>query len=167
MFLCLLSLSPQTFVCRTFSDVSVLRCADSLGDFMGGYLPLHQLQEEGWRLLPLLLWLEASIYALDEANEAAIQQKTQPQCDETTGWKLIRAELTKAELLPDVRIEAELAEGARYWRLERVLCNTEHPKEAEIERCARGKSFDYRLMHLVALKQTKFRKLFFFFFFFV
>jgi hypothetical protein len=77
-------------------------------------------------------------------------------CDDSLVWKTLRSEMTRAELLPDARIEAELAEGARYWRLERSLClqrDYSSLREAEIERCARGKSFDYRLMHLVALKQ--------------
>jgi hypothetical protein len=42
---------------------------------------------------------------------------------------------------------------SRYWKLERALCQRQAVlREAEIERCARGKSFDYRLMHLAALK---------------
>jgi hypothetical protein len=44
-----------------------------------------------------------------------------PQCDESAAWKGIRAELQRAGLL-EARVEAELAEGARYWRLERSLC---------------------------------------------
>jgi hypothetical protein len=66
------ALDETTGVARTFSERAVLRCADSLADFMRGYLSLHGLQEEAWRLLPLLFWLEASIYTLDEANEESI-----------------------------------------------------------------------------------------------
>jgi hypothetical protein len=62
----------QDFAGKTFSSQAVLRCADSLGDFVRGYLPLHNLQDEVWRLLAMLLWLEASIYTLDEANEDAL-----------------------------------------------------------------------------------------------
>jgi hypothetical protein len=82
-------LDEEKFVARTFSSRSVLRCADSLADFVRGYLPLHNLQEETWRLLPVLFWLEASIYTLDERNEEAIQgDQSAPQCDESADWKV-------------------------------------------------------------------------------
>lgn len=99
----------------------MLRCSDSLADFVRGYLPLHGLQEEAWRLLPLLLWLEASVYTLDETNEDSISDPSVGQCDESPVWKSVRAELQRAGLL-DGRVEAELAEGGRYWRLERAIC---------------------------------------------
>ncbi len=151
------ALDDTVGVARTFSDRSLLRCADSLADFVRGYLALHGLQDEAWRLLPVLLWLEASIYTLDETNEESIADVKAAQCDESAVWKGIKAELQRAQLL-DQRVEQELAEGARYWRLERTLCRGVHEiKESDVERCATGKSFDYRLMHAVALRQCGMR----------
>lgn len=137
----------------TFSERAVERCMDSLADFVRGYLPLHGLQGETWRMLPVLLWAEATIYTLDELNEEAIASRPHlPSCEDTLIWKSMRETLQSLNLL-NSRVEQELSEGKRYWAMERALCRGEQElREADVERGATGKSFDYRLMHQLALK---------------
>lgn len=136
----------------TVSERALERCVDTLADFMRGYLPLHGLQSQQWRLLPVLLWVEGTIYTLDEYNEEAIQDLTKPECDETPLWRTLRSTLAHLNLL-DARVEQELSEGSRYWRLERALCRggKKPVRAGQVERCASGKSFDYRLLHAITL----------------
>lgn len=128
-------------------------------DFIQGYLPLHGLQlDDMWHFLHILLWCEASLYHLDELNEEAIKNPAVSIPEKTSCWPALEAVLAR-EKCWDVSMKRELQGGLRYWTLERTLCRGDRsgpaPSMKDIEAAAIGKSFDYRVLHLLVHKWTE------------
>eukprot|EP01047_Picozoa_sp_COSAG01_P018955 COSAG01_NODE_1040_length_11961_cov_22.590794_4_plen_222_part_00 len=163
----------------TLSAVESAKSA--LEDFVGTYSMFHDGGEDGEHrggiaavllpMLPTLTWIEAHIYALDDANEDSLcvtgpeSDGQPPRPPDADPFGPLRSLLAPRGWLT-AGVEAELSAGARFWQLERKICQ-------ELRRCklsfsSRGvrllpdisredvdeasqlKSFDYRLMnHLV------------------
>jgi len=146
----------------------------ALEDFVQSYLPFHGLQSEPTlgmiKHLPTLMFVESHIYDLDQRNEDNL---TAQRISKTSGrgniaipkapgddpFGELRSLLRVRGWLTD-RLEAELAQGARFWSLERKLCNSLAEGAAscggkasllrsDVEEALRLKSFDYRVMNLL------------------
>mmetsp|Transcript_38066 Transcript_38066/g.84775 ORF Transcript_38066/g.84775 Transcript_38066/m.84775 type:complete len:281 (+) Transcript_38066:50-892(+) len=147
----------------TVSFKALKRARTTLEDFCCSYFPYHGLHSSTdlFRFLDVLVWLEASIYQLDELNESLASQGIQA-CERMLIAESVIPAVLSSEGLLDPRIQHELDEGDKYWHMERKLC-------ASMQRagCAKreggsadfslsdvlltheAKSFDYRLLHLV------------------
>ena len=156
------------------------RARSTIEDFCKSYLPLHGLEPgEGlFRFLDAFVYVSASLYELDEANELAcfirdwktspeegLRRNEQPAAhtsehatsepeDNTIsdGLRVLRAALEGRGLL-SARAASELDAGAEYWRLERTLTRRLARGEAldrrNVMRAHCCKSFDYRVLHAV------------------
>lgn len=135
---------------------SIHRCQNTLQDFIRGYFALHGLHvDDMWYLIHILLWCEASLYHLDEINEDAIKNTTIEPPEKNACWALLETILTQ-EKCWDSAIKRELESGARYWHLERTLCRSLYPAPSmkDVETAIIGKSFDYRVLHMIICKWT-------------
>ena len=157
---------------RVLSFDALSRARTTLDDFSSFYFPLHGLsRDDFFRWLPMLVFVEACIYQLDEDNEEACRAiasgsddkgSSRPNASTTTLPPAAGADATGAAaaavrgvlrshgaLTPQV--VAELEAGERYWALERSLCASMASCEPiELERvhaCSDAKSFDYRVLH--------------------
>lgn len=97
----------------------------SVAFFCKTYFTLHSLEMEChiWRVLPVLLWLEATLYTLDEMNEMSVRggAMSAVHCEDSQVWRDMCAELTRLHLMTNP-VHSMLAEGRRYWQLERSAC---------------------------------------------
>lgn len=140
----------------TISLLALQRARTTLDDFVSSYCPLHGVQPHDGlsRFLDVLVYVSASLYELDEANERfCLAGDT---TSEPTTTALLRAALAEHDLL-DVGIAAELDAGERYWRLERNICSqllSSQPQLSadDVMTAHSNKSFDYRVLHRVLLR---------------
>lgn len=118
---------PASYRVATVSPNALVRCSDTLRDFVRGYFPLHGLRlGDLWTLFAPLLYCEATIYQLDELNEEAVAAKAAspiPSPQSTPQWEALEGVLREEKLL-DAPMRRELASGLAYWELERRLCNS-------------------------------------------
>jgi len=133
------------------------RARTTVEDFCKSYLPLHGvLLEAAFLHLDVIVYVSASLYELDEANEAYCSEEGASE-EETSarlqaGVELLGAALSERGMLGE-RVSSELANGTEYWRLERRLCRQlragQRLEEAEVMKAHTHKSFDYRVLHLL------------------
>ncbi|CAJ1444669.1 unnamed protein product [Effrenium voratum] len=140
----------------------------ALEDFASSYFMFHGLETSPGNLLkflPFLGFLEGHLYCLDQQNEdsltAAAADLQAPLPEDPFGplrevlkageGPRFGAKLERTWLTP--RLEQELAQGARFWSLERKICRALRGEgrllQAEAEEALRLKSFDYRAMNLL------------------
>ena len=141
--------TPPKFA-PTISFHALRKSRTTLQDFSKFYFPLRGLaQSDFFRWLPLLVFVEASIYALDGANEELAARGVVDGGGESAVETALRGVL-KTQGVLDARVQAELANGARYWELERRLCAAmaagDKVTVEEVHECSELKSFDYRLL---------------------
>ena len=141
--------TPPEFA-PTLSFHALRKSRTTLQDFSKFYFPLRGLvQSDFFRWLPLLVFVEASIYALDGANEELAARGVVDGGGESAVEAALRGVL-KTQGVLDARVQAELANGARYWELERRLCAAmaagDKVTVEEVHECSELKSFDYRLL---------------------
>ena len=134
----------------TLSFHALRKSRTTLQDFSKFYFPLRGLaQSDFFRWLPLLVFVEASIYALDGANEELAARGVVDGGGESAVETALRGVLGAQGVL-DARVQAELANGARYWELERRLCAAmaagDKVTVEQVHECSELKSFDYRLL---------------------
>ncbi|XP_024534100.1 uncharacterized protein LOC112347442 isoform X2 [Selaginella moellendorffii] len=130
------------------------RARSTLEDFCRSYFMFHGLDERHvFKHLPILMFVEAFIYQLDDQNENAIQLSG----DGALGadpFLALRQVLMNKNLLTE-RIEKELEDGVEYWLLERTLCkalsssSSSEISASDVLRAVRLKSFDYRVLNLL------------------
>ena len=113
----------QPHLVPTLSFNALCRARTTLEDFSRFYLSYHGLHlEDFFRWLPLLVFVECSIYQLDEDNEA-LAAACVVDADSgagTTEQALLG--VLRSHALLDEHVSAQLAAGHRYWALERRLC---------------------------------------------
>ena len=145
---------------------SLARARTTLSDFTMFYLPLHGLtRDDFFRWLPILVFVEACIYQLDEDNEKAClsgggnrsssSSSSSDQQPEVVGASSPSAAalhgVLKSRGLLTARVAAELRLGEQYWALERQLCGAMACGDVisvdDVYRCSSLKSFDYRCLH--------------------
>ncbi|CAJ1382404.1 unnamed protein product, partial [Effrenium voratum] len=129
----------------------------ALEDFASSYFMFHGLETSPGNLLkflPFLGFLEGHLYCLDQQNEdsltAAAADLQAPLPEDPFGPL---REVLKERTWLTPRLEQELAQGARFWSLERKICRALRGEgrllQAEAEEALRLKSFDYRAMNLL------------------
>mmetsp|Transcript_16406 Transcript_16406/g.35189 ORF Transcript_16406/g.35189 Transcript_16406/m.35189 type:complete len:514 (-) Transcript_16406:184-1725(-) len=152
----------QTSPCEPSISLNALkRARTTLDDFSDFYFPIHGLPKTAFfRHLPLLVFVEASIYQLDEENEqiARIVASTAPACSggsassspQPCKRSVLRRVLESHGLLSE-KVANELQAGESYWQLERTLCAAmaagQPISKADVLRASSLKSFDYRVLH--------------------
>ncbi|KAG2490904.1 hypothetical protein HYH03_010817 [Edaphochlamys debaryana] len=147
----------------TVSFKALQRAKSTLEDFAKSYFPYLGLKlEDFFRFLDVLVWVEASIYQLDEDNEALTGRGGRDMTAAEAGITRI-GQVLRQQGLWDERLEAELQAGLRYWALEQELCArllaaprpfaAPAPLSAEeVLRCHEAKSFDYRVLCLLLFR---------------
>jgi hypothetical protein len=117
--------------------------------------------------LDILLFVEATIYQMDEENEALCEQLAaaadpaaacEQQQQHTFADEAVLLQVLRDQKLLTERVAAELAAGQRYWAQERRLCaefahlRPGHAQAlglADVLAAHEAKSFDYRVLHLL------------------
>lgn len=144
---------------------SLSRARTTLSDFTRFYFPLHGLSaDDFFRWSPLLVYVEACIYQLDEENEDHCRTMTTADDapDRSSGVRGgpgstateigLYGVLRSHGLLSDA-VYDELQNGYTYWDLERRLCSSMAKRESvsldEVFCASALKSFDYRVLHLL------------------
>ena len=131
----------------------------ALEDFINSYYMFHNLNansgEDVLKYSPFLGFVESHIYDLDQANEDYLHPamtSTLPPKDPFSPLRRILGERTW--MTPE--LSKELEHGARFWALERKICQALAAKspvsQEEAEEALRLKSFDYRAMNLLLYK---------------
>lgn len=133
---------------------------------MQTYFPYHNLQEpqDFFKYLDLLVFVEATIYQADEANELYAKQGLLLCQAHSETRKMLQAVLEDRGLW-SLRLADELSKGEEYWRLERATCaamlrhprcsddstpeSARHLSIAQIHEASLAKSFDYRVLNLL------------------
>ncbi|XP_024516348.1 uncharacterized protein LOC9662590 isoform X1 [Selaginella moellendorffii] len=130
------------------------RARSTLEDFCRSYFMFHGLDERHvFKHLPILMFVEAFIYQLDDQNENAIQLSGSGALG-ADPFLALRQVLMNKNLLTE-RIEKELEDGVEYWLLERTLCkalsssSSSEISASDVLRAVRLKSFDYRVLNLL------------------
>ncbi|KXZ41442.1 hypothetical protein GPECTOR_465g378 [Gonium pectorale] len=117
------------------------------------------LPEDLLRFLDVLVWVEGSIYQLDEDNERLTGRGGLDQEHAAAGVARILGVLRQEGHL-DERVERELQQGLLYWSWEQDICRrllaAPRPLDVpaaltgeEVIRCHEAKSFDYRVLFLL------------------
>jgi len=114
----------------TVSYNSLVRAQTTLEDFCESYFHWHELtvQKDIFRLLPILVFVEATIYQMDEENEDMCESMASGETGKAEGEEVaLQGEaalmsVLEEEGLLDERIREELRKGKAYWKMEREIC---------------------------------------------
>jgi hypothetical protein len=135
----------------TISFRALDRAQRSLEDFSRSYFMFVDLDgsQDFWKYFATLVFVEASIYQMDEQNEDESAAGTAPGKDQPLHGKETLEQVLRNRGLLDKRVQAELENGYEYWRLERRICAQllagSRVDMKEALRASELKSFDYRL----------------------
>ncbi|KAG2449853.1 hypothetical protein HYH02_005376 [Chlamydomonas schloesseri] len=152
----------------TISFKALQRARQTLEDFSKTYFPYVglKLPDDLLKYLDVLVWVEGTIYQLDEDNEQLTGQGGQSTAAATAGLDRIRAVLRHEGLLDD-RLQHELSQGLRYWELEQHICAAllaaPRPLQSPaagltpelVLECHSAKSFDYRVLCLLLFRLSR------------
>jgi len=106
----------------TISYLSLKRAQTTIDDFVRSYFFFHSLDPlEILKHFPLLIFVECTIYQMDEENEALANLGVRDSSVKLQGAEVLRKVLEREGML-DARVEQELVNGQEYWRRERALC---------------------------------------------
>ena len=142
---------------RTLSYAALRRARSTLDDFCRFYLPIHGLTVDDFFLahMPLLVYVEASIYQLDDHNEVIAGSSSSSAADAGSAEAGMLHVLRHEGVLSE-HVQAELDAGRQYWALERALCAKmaagKQVDPAEVLAASALKSFDYRVLHEIILQ---------------
>lgn len=152
---------------RTISYKALKRSRTTIEDFVKSYFPLHGLDpaQDVFKYLDILVFVEATIYQMDEDNEKVCAEGEQSDQHVLNGEQAILGVLENKGLL-EQRLVDELAEGKQYWADERRLCKAmlSHSQVqtssvtfdlADVHKTSEAKSFDYRVLNLLLYKLTR------------
>lgn len=142
----------------TVSFHGLKRAQTTIEDFTKTYFPLHDLSAlDFFKYLPILTFVEATIYQMDEENEQVAKTGVcEPESKAQVESETVLKSVLQEEGLWDSKIEHELNAGELYWQQERYLCSRVlHHLPITVEeifKCSEAKSFDYRVLHLLLHK---------------
>lgn len=130
---------------------SLQKSITNLQDITRFYFPLLGISEAYFpQIIPLLVFIEATIYQADEEYERHISD---PKFFSQHMFTL-RDVLIQLNLF-DEQIKAELfTNGLNYYRLEQQFCSGVIPTQEDINKTSMLKCFDLRVMQLISLKLT-------------
>lgn len=142
--------SDEQFI-PTISYWSLQKSLRNLQDLTRFYFPLQGLSETDLPLfMPLLIFVEATIYQIDEEYENHIHT---PQFI-SKHTSILQKVLSQLNLF-DENIENELKEGLTYYKLEQNFCSGEMITETDIERASLYKCFDFGILQRLLFKLTE------------
>lgn len=133
---------------------SIVKSARVIPNFVRCYFPLNDLATDDLlKYFPILVVIESAVYEIDAESEAAI--KAGACVAPRFGGRLRRLWRVIEEFgLADPKINALLADGARYWRLEwRIMCRL--VRWEDIRRAAELRSFDIRILHRLLFRMLR------------
>lgn len=117
---------------RLVSFDALSRARTTMADFTQFYLPLHGLKDRDFfRWLPILIFVEACIYQLDEDNEQLCREpdkmvrmgnESGERCSMSSATERGLYGVLRSRDLLSAEVERELAAGREYWTMERKLC---------------------------------------------
>lgn len=152
---------------RTISYKALKRSRTTIEDFVKSYFPLQGLDpaQDVFKYLDILVFVEATIYQMDEDNEKLCAEGEQSDQHVLNGEQAILGVLQNKGLL-DKRLVDELAKGKQYWADECRLCKAmlghSQVQEssitfdlADVHKTSEAKSFDYRVLNLLLYKLTR------------
>jgi len=132
----------------TISYWALQKSITNLQGLTGFYFPLVGLSEADFhRFMPVLIFVEATIYQIDEEYENHIDD---PQFI-SKHISVLRNVLTQINLL-DEEIENELQEGLSYYSLEQKFCSGVIPTQEDIEKASLFKCYDFGILQRILLK---------------
>lgn len=151
---------------HTISYKALQRSRTTIEDFAKSYFPLHGLEPaEGlFQYLDIFVYVEATIYEMDEGNEHQCAMGALSEEHVGKGEEALLSVLQHKGLL-DQRVADELAKGKQYWADERKLCKAMLSRDVkngaapafdldDVHKASEAKSFDYRVLHLLLHKLT-------------
>ncbi|GLC43652.1 hypothetical protein PLESTF_001616300 [Pleodorina starrii] len=152
---------------RTVSFKALQRARPTIEDFAKSYFPYLglRLPDDFLTYLDVLVWVEATIYQLDEDNESLTECGRLDQALVAEGIQGITEVLRQQGLL-DEQLQRELKQGLRYWSLEQDICRRllaapralQAPAALtaeEVLECHAAKSFDYRVLCLLLFRLAR------------
>ena len=166
---------PPPTAAPVISFDALSRARTTLDDFTRFYLPLHGLSRDAFfDHLPILVYVEACIYQMDEDNEAItrrfldggaegpIPKNIRSKWFDTPIGAALRGVLESKNLLSKT-VLSEMESGQHYWCLELALCAmmaTPGDPSSSISldmvyTCSGMKSFDYRVLHALLVQLIK------------
>mmetsp|Transcript_2797 Transcript_2797/g.4279 ORF Transcript_2797/g.4279 Transcript_2797/m.4279 type:complete len:284 (+) Transcript_2797:1-852(+) len=108
---------------RTISSRSLDRAQTTIEDFVKSYFVLYGLgPAEYLKLFPVLTFVEATIYELDELNEEQTQRGDTAPTEDFDRILSGLIGVLQAKELYDEKVATELRKGIRYWERERSIC---------------------------------------------
>ena len=123
---------PPPHLAATISFNGLRRARTTLADFSRFYLAYHGLaRDDFFRWLPLLVFVEASIYQLDEDNEELASRCATAAPPPGGATEAAMLGVLEHHGLLDAHVRSELADGREYWELERRLCAAMGRRAAE------------------------------------
>lgn len=131
------------------------KSSSAVRNFVRIYFPLHGLDAGTFlESFAILQFVESALYEMDDASEAAIAAggRVPPRFG-----KRLRAlwQVLMENELADASLNALLAEGARFWRLEwRLMCH-QPMSWNDIVRAAELRCFDFRILHRIVFRIQK------------
>ncbi|TAN70921.1 MAG: hypothetical protein EPN17_03265 [Methylobacter sp.] len=135
--------NKDDFLIPVMSFHSLKKAMRIIQEMLLYYFPLHELGiEDFFRLMPLLIFAEATAYQTDEEYEI---QLTSPLLT-STRLDILKRILSQASVY-DEQLETELQRGIQYWQMERALLSNVTFTEADIIESTRLKCCDYRYLH--------------------
>lgn len=127
----------------TVSFHAIDKTYSTLKGLIDVYFPFYGLKEKDFfPLFPILVYAEATIYQIDEENEANIYQ----QDFVSPHWQHLETILREKNLL-DSQIEQEFKNALTYYALERKMCSGKPFTLEELKLAHRHKAYDYRVLH--------------------
>jgi hypothetical protein len=131
------------------------KSSSAIRNFVRIYFPLHGLDGRDFlEDFAILLFVESSLYEMDDASEAAIAAGggVPPRFGKRLRalWRVL-----VENGLADTSLNTLLADGARFWRLEWKLMCRQLLIWNDIVRAAELRCFDFRILHRVAFRIQK------------
>ena len=135
----------------TISYWSLQKSIRNLQGLTRFYFPLQGLSETDFpRFMPLLIFVEATIYQIDEEYENHIDA---PQFV-SRHTSVLRKVLTQLNIF-DEKIDNELQEGLTYYNLEQKFCSGGMITKTDVEIASLLKCFDFGILQRILFKLTE------------
>lgn len=134
--------NKDDFLIPMMSFYSLKKAMPIIEEMLLYYFPLHDLDgEDFFRLIPMLMFAEASAYQSDEEFEIQLSSSL------TSSRLSVFNRILNHASLHDEQLDIEAQRGLRYWKMERKLLSGASFTEDDIIESTRLKCCDYRYLH--------------------
>lgn len=132
----------------TVSFHAIEKTSSTLQGLVDVYFPFYGLKpKDFFRFFPVLVYIESTIYQIDEEYEANIMNDNFV----SPHWGNLTSILDEKKLLDD-KIQQELDNAKIYYGLERKTCSGKPFTYEDILLAHRHKAYDYRVLHRLLYK---------------